>query len=177
MRLHDLLAHMVVLGLPGSVLYTLTYLLTRRRRIGAAAAAGATAVISAYLISILRLAHPQAKVSISQPPSSVDTAWVTLQGTVSPPGARVFVLVHPDQDRFWWVQQEAALGTAGAWKADVSLGNPEVGGSTYYQIVVVASNNSAMADDVCNQGMAAGEQLPRPPRLPSTPMFTIWRQP
>lgn len=176
MHIHDLLAHIILLGLPGSMLYALTYAWNRGRRIGISIAAGTAGVVACYLIAIFKFGHPQAHVTISQPPSSVDTVWVTLQGTVSPRDARVYILVHPDQNRSWWVQQEATRGPEGAWKSDVSLGNTEVGSRTHFQLVAVASTNSAIADDVCNQGLAAGEELPRPPPLPSTPIFTIWRE-
>jgi hypothetical protein len=176
MRIHDLLAHIVVLGLPGSALFALTYRWTRGRRIALSLAAGTAAVVLAYLGSILRFGHPQAEVRVTQPPLRVDSAWVTLEGTVSPPDARVYILVHPDQNPTWWVQQEAKKGMDGAWKSEVSLGNPEDGRRKHFQYIAVASSNPALFDDVCNLGLGEGERLPRPPALPSTPMYTIWRE-
>jgi hypothetical protein len=115
-------------------------------------------------------------VRIEAPLPVTNGAWLTVEGTVSPPDARVYVLVHPNQDRYWWVQQEAKNGIQGAWKAEVSLGGPNSGKKTHFQIIAVASSNPAIIDYLCNQGVAEGDQLKRPPPLPSTGMLTIWRE-
>lgn len=173
-----LLAHLLILGLPGSVVFALICWSTGGRRIWLSIISGTAATLSIYLFSIFWFGGPVAQVKIKVPPDLLATnrSWITIEGTVSPPDARVHVLVHPNQDLYWWVQQEATKGIQGAWRAEVSLGIPENGKGTHFQVVAVASTNSIIFDVICNLGLAEGDQLERPPALPSTDMITIWRE-
>ena len=173
-----LLAHILVLGLPGAAIFALVCWLTKRRRIWFSVLFGTGMAISVYLFCIYLYNNPRAQVNIIQPvdQSVVNGAWMNIEGTVSPPDARVHVLVHPDQDLYWWVQKEAIRGIKGAWKAEVSLGSLENGKRTHFQIIAVASTIPILLESICNLALVEGEQLKRPPALPSTEIVTIWRE-
>lgn len=173
-----LLAHILVLGLPGAAIFALVCFMTKRRRIWFGALFGTLVAISVYLFFIRLYNNPNAQVNIIKPvdQSVVNGTWINIEGTVSPPDARVHVLVHPDQDLHWWVQKEAMRGIKGAWKAEVSLGSLENGKETHFQIIAVASTIPIILESICNLELNEGERLKRPPALPSTEIVTIWRK-
>src|SRR4030042_3322984 len=175
--MNSLFAHVVIVGLSGFLVYLLTWLWTSGQRFLLSVFLGALTALSVYLACIYLFENPmdQTNITMKQIPHRINKAWVTVEGSVSPPGARVFVLVHPYKEPYWWVQQEARKGIQGAWKSDIRIGSPENGGKNYYQIIAVASTNNKIIDAIHNLGIVEGEKLRRPPALPSTDITTVWR--
>lgn len=175
MVMNSLLAHLLTLGIPGWVVFVLMCWATKRKHMWWSGISGLVALLGCYFACVYWFGSPVANVTMELP-AAVRGSWITVEGTVFPQDAKVYVLVHPAKADGWWVQPEAIKGVAGAWKADVNLGTPQNGKDTYFQVVAVATTNPAVFDLLCNFELHNGHPVPRPPALPGTKILTVWRE-
>lgn len=108
-------------------------------------------------------------------PQVLSGVWQTITGSVTPPEARVVVLVHWAHDTKWWVQDTVRRGNLGAWQAEINLGTKEKGAQQHFQIVAIASTNPWFVDVLKGYWLWDGDAVSRPPALPRSEVVSIWR--
>jgi len=177
-------AHVVLLGLPGALAFATVSIITRRTRILPAVLVGVITMTLVYAVCLLAFDSTSANVSIKVPADniSVKEYLIDVQGEVYPADANVYLLVHPKDGKYWWIQPEPIRFPGGVWKGAVSLGNSKQGEQTYYQILAMVSTNPWLVDVVRNTWLsrvakksADGIQIYRPPALKSSSIVTVWR--
>jgi hypothetical protein len=136
----------------------------------------AISLIAVFFVACIVIVLGQtgfAIIRISRPldAAQVSGAWSSIEGTVSPADARVLVLVHPQDANKWWVQPQVRKGMDGAWRADINLGEAR----KQFQLIAVASNAPWFLDLLRGRLPTEGEQLDRPPALPSSSIISVWR--
>jgi hypothetical protein len=65
-----------------------------------------------------------------------------VQGTVSDPNARVYVLVHPTAWSDIWVQDPPLVDSAGNWRVNAHIGTAGEGIAQDFEILAIASNEN-----------------------------------
>ncbi|HKS21666.1 MAG TPA: hypothetical protein VJZ76_02620 [Thermoanaerobaculia bacterium] len=172
-------AYVAILGIGGLLAYIGTLWITQRRRLYLAIVAFILSAAGVCTLSFFLWRPPIADVRIDAPrdAAKADSPWFSVEGTVSPPDATVWLLVHPCSPRRvgqpWWVQPRP-IG-AGAWKAEIVLGSAREGRGQYFQVIAVASPRPHWADLLHYQSFSVNQQLDHPPALPRSDVVTIWR--
>lgn len=163
--------------IPAFVFWSVGRLTAWRRPVVSVTAGIMTVFILA--IVIYKLPDPDiSRVQIDEDhePQVARGAWPTIEGSVTPPEARVILLVHWAQDNRWWVQAPARRGNLGAWQAEINLGTKERGAGQQFQIVAIASTNPWFIDVLKGYWLWEGGTVPRPPALPRSRVVSIWRR-
>jgi hypothetical protein len=170
-------AFLLVFGPPAALAFLFFIFLTKRRRVTLSVFAGlGTVPLLCAIISLSR--PPQGNVSVEienvQSGQIVEDSWIDLNGSVSPPEARVFILVHPRTGDRWWVQ-EPPRQVGGAWECRVNLGTTIKGRGEYYQVMALASASSRFLDVVRGRQLWYRSTCKRPPVLPHSNIVMLRR--
>ncbi len=171
--------YIAILGLAGLVAFVITLWRTQWRGIYLSILAFLVAAFAAYSTCVFFWSPPVAEVSIQKPVESarVESLWISVEGKVSPPDAKVQILVHPSSSgsaQSWWVQPPPNQ-SGGPWKGDICLGTETSGPGEYFQIIAVASPRPRWIDLLHYQCLQDGQRLDEIPALPRSEIITVWR--
>lgn len=96
----------------------------------------------------------QLKINITAPPDKTQVPErPIIEGIVSDPGAKVWVIVHPMEVADYWVQPCVTIEKSGTWRVMVYIGRPgnmDVG--KYFEIMAVANPKAALKEGVILNG-------------------------
>ena len=178
-------SHVITLGVPAALTFGLGCLATRGRRPWLSIFAAMTVTVCAYFVYLFGFDSSGATVRITGVDNTSSSGvWATISGHVSPGDARIYLLVHPTDDQYWWLSApEIQGGTQGVWTTTINLGNDEQGAGELFQVMALASTNPKPIDVVRNvwlsnvaQSTDDGVEVLRPPPLPRSEIVTIWRK-
>jgi hypothetical protein len=103
-------------------------------------------------------------VAITQPTLNSDvTMEYTVQGTVSDPSAKVYVLVHPLKTRETWVQQLPLVGRDGSWQTTVFFGTSVLGIDEPYEVIALATKENSVVNFATGNNLKADQVLQQLP--------------
>ena len=162
---------------------TAWWFIDQTRKIGHILVAGLLLTVMAYgaLAGLSAIPAGATEVTIDFPPSGmvVEEPEVKVSGTVSPPDARVFVLVYPWDSNRWWVQAEPTLtesNSGSAWETTVVLGSNALGSEEGFEIVAVASRDPLLFDVLNERYYEPGQELDSLPPLSRSNSATVFRK-
>jgi hypothetical protein len=114
--------------------------------------------------------------------TTVGKAEIFIAGTVSPPDARVLVLVHPvDSDR-WWVQLEPSVTqpdsnqNASQWETTIYLGDETHGIGEQFEVVALGSEAALVFDILTGRYYPTGAEVDALPPLSRSNVVSLCRE-
>jgi hypothetical protein len=123
-------------------------------------------------------------VRITSPSSGtiVGKAEISVAGTVSPPDARVLVLVHPVDSNRWWVQLEPSISqqnfnqTASQWETTIYLGDETHGIGEQFEVVALGSGAALAFDILTGRYYPTGAEVDALPPLSRSNVVSLCRE-
>jgi hypothetical protein len=122
-------------------------------------------------------------VMISTPAESrILESQMQIEGTVSPPDSRVYILVRPEDSNVWWAQPapvisgDGALSGTAAWTTTVYLGNEQDGQYKKFEVVALASTNLVILDFLNGDYLIEGDAIKDMPLLSRSNVILILRR-
>lgn len=114
-------------------------------------------------LSILKLQPPPpVSIAILSPRTNMCFTSQELHviGTVSPPNAKVFILVHPEDTDMWWVQSYPTVNKeTGQWQGVCYIGTKTMGIGRRYDIIAVGSIVPWIFDALLGRALLPGQTI------------------
>ena len=107
----------------------------------------------------------------------INEAWLTIEGSVSPEKARVFVLVRPVTSDTWWVQSSPSRAPSGAWRCEVNFGTSQQGNSDDYLVIAVATKIPLAFAILSQTQLSENSKVQVLPSLPCSKIHIVRRRP
>ena len=103
-----------------------------------------------------------------------------IEGRVSPPDARVTVVVRSETDIRWWVQPvvtaERTDALTGHWSVRAHIGTPTEGRRQSFELVALASADSRLFDALTGRAFMSGTPQDNIPLWTQSEPVVIWRE-
>jgi hypothetical protein len=119
------------------------------------------------------------------PPPSIDSRYngavaddelFEIRGSMTPPNAKIIVLVREGRNPRWRVQAPIETINDGRWSLRIHLGDSSGGIGEHFEVVAVASTNPWFIDLLRGRMLWIGETLACPPALSVSNIVTVWRR-
>ena len=108
----------------------------------------AAVVTGSFLWLFAVISQPQAcKVLVTSPSSGTEIRGyqIDVSGKVEPPTAQVTLIIRSETDKRWWVQDIIKpQKLSGSWSLTAQVGEENVGVNETYELIALASNDSAL---------------------------------
>jgi len=136
---------------------------------------------SLFLISLhVRPAPVRAEITSPVSVQHVSGDQLMIEGRVSPPDARVTVVVRSETDTRWWVQSvvtaERIDALTGHWSVHAHIGTPEAGQRQSFELVALASANSRLFDALTGRAFISGTPQDKIPLWAQSEPVVVWRE-
>lgn len=139
----------------------------------------AAVIIGAFLWLFSVISQPQpCKVSVTSPSSGTEIQGyqIDVSGKVDPPSAQVTVIVRSEKDIRWWVQDiTKPQELSGSWSLTAHIGKANEGQDETYELVALASNDSALFNLFTGRLLYKGLTLHQTPRWSQSELVLIRR--
>lgn len=118
-------------------------------------------VLIVFLLIAATASAQQLKINITAPPDKTQVPERPIvEGTVSDPGAKVWVIVHPMEVADYWVQPSVTVEKSGIWRVMVYIGRPgKVDVGKYFEIMAVANPEAALKEGVILSGWPEAQEM------------------
>ena len=123
------------------------------------------------------------EVRITSPSSGtiINESKIAITGTVSPPHARVLVLVHPVDSNRWWVQLAPRLSlqesnqAESQWETTIYLGDETQGVGEEFEVIALGSQAPLLFDILTGRYHQSGDEVYALPPLSRSNVVSLCR--
>jgi len=174
-----LFAHLILIGAPAALLFLALSRLGPRRPpyVDLLLAVSVPCILGVACVLWTRSEAIVVTIDGLNTEKQISKAWLTIEGTVSPEDARVFLLVRPVTADTWWVQSPPRKAPSGAWRCEVNFGTSEYGKSDDYLVIAVATKMPQAFAFLSQTQLTESSKVQHLPSLPCSKVHVVRRRP